>query len=79
MHGYIYVIIHYLYVVARQLLMCAKSGLYCNQEEPFICHSRVHGNDKELNEKKSDLADCRHIAFCQKMLECLPGRRGTTG
>jgi hypothetical protein len=35
-------------------------------------------NDKKLNEKKSDLADCGIIAFCQKMLECLPGRRGTT-
>jgi hypothetical protein len=43
--------------------------LYCNQELPFICNSRVLGNDKNLNEKKSELADCRHIAFCQKMLK----------
>ena|GEM_PF-5198891 len=79
MHSYPCVIIYYLCIVAMRLLMCAKSGLYCNQEEPFICHSRVHGNDKNLKEKKSDLADCRYIAFCQKMLKCLPGRRGTTG
>jgi len=58
--------------------MCAASRLYCNQELPLSCHSSVRGNFKKLNEKKSDEADCRHIAFCQKMLEYLPGRRGTT-
>ncbi len=48
-----------------------------DRELPFARHSSVSGNVKNLNEKKFDLADCRHIAFCQKMIEYLPGRRGT--